>query len=199
MDINRDRYPHSPYGVIDANNSSVSADLGYLFSDDLSGTLFYTFEDQRLRERSRQFTNVTGSADADWQNRMTDKTSSIGFGLRYKGLLGGRLELNADAIAVRGRTPISTEVGTAVAAAQNPATALPDLVARSDNLNFNARYSVDRRSSLRLNYFYRRLNSADWAYQQVGVATLANVVGTLEVPAHFRVHGIGVSWIRTFR
>ena len=78
-------------------------------------------------------------------------------------------------------------------------TAFPDLIAHSDNINLNARYTVDRQSTARLSYFYRRLDSADWAYQQVGSATLTNVIGTNEVPAHFAVHGVGVSYIRSFR
>lgn len=203
VDANRDRYPRSAYGVTDARSWSASADLGYVLSDDLSATLFYTFEDQRSRERSRQIlganTAVMSSADADWLNQWVDKTSSVGFGMRYQGLLGGRLELHADAIAVRGRTPISTTVGPAVPAAQNPATALPELIAHSGNINLNARYAVDRRGTVRLNYFYRRLNSADWAYQQVAGATLTNAIGTNEVPPRFSIHGVGASYIRSFR
>ena len=202
LDVNRDRYPRSPYGVTGARNWSAGVDLGYVFNDDLTATLFYTYDDQRSRERSRQIVNantaVPTSADSDWVNQFSDKTASIGFGLRYKGLLGGRLELNADAIAIRGRTPISTTVGPAVPAVQNPATAFPDLAAHSDNINLNARYAVDRQSKVRLNYFYRRLNSADWAYQQVGIENLTNVIGTNEVPAHFAVHGVGMSYIRSF-
>ena len=183
VDVNRDRYPNSPYGVTDASSWSAGADLGYVFGDDFSATLFYTFEDQRSRERSRQIDSANpaaaSSAASDWVNQLVDKTSSIGFGMKYKGLLGGRLELNADAIAVRGRTPIST---TVVSAVQNPATALPDLTVRSANINFAARYAVDRHSTIRLNYFYRWLKSTDWAYQQVDVATLANAIGTNEMP-----------------
>ena len=203
VDVNRDRYPRSPYGVTDATSWSAGADLGYVFNDDFSTTLFYTFENNRSRERSRQIlsanTAIPSNADSDWLNQLVDKTSSIGFGMRYKGLLGNRLALNADAIAVRGRTPISTTVGPAVPPPQNPAAAFPDLSTRSDNINFTARYAVDQRSTARLTYFYRRLNSADWAYQQVGVSTLTNLIGTNEVAAHFTVHGVGVSYIRSFR
>ena len=203
LDVNRDRYPHSPYGLTDARSWSASADLGYVFNDDFSATLFYTVENQRSRVRSRQVINantgVAGSADSDWINQWVDKTASIGFGIRYKGLIDGRLELHADALAVRGRTPVSTSVGTAVPAAQNPPTALPDLIAQSDTINLGARFAVDRHSALRLNYFFRRLNSADWAYQQVGVATLTNALGTNEVSARYLVHGVGVSYVRSFR
>ena len=203
VDVNRDRYPRSAYGVTDASSWSAGADLGYVVNGDLSATLFYSFEDQRSRERSRQIlsgnTAVASSADSDWVNQLVDRTSSIGFGLRYKGLSGGKLELSADAIVVRGHTPISTTVGTAVPPAQNPATALPDLRADSDNINLNARYAVDRHSTWRLGYYYRRLSSADWAYQQVGVSTLTNVIGTRESPPRYSLHGVGVSYLRTFR
>ena len=201
FDVNHDRYPKSPYGVIDADNWSASADLGYAFSEDFNATLFYNLEDSRSRERTRQIANVTvaGTSDADWLNQLVDRTSSIGFGLKYKGLLDGKLELNADAIFVRGRTPISTTVGPAVSAAQNPASALPDLSMHSDNINFSARYRTDAHSSVQANYFFRRLSSADWAYQQVAAATLTNLIGTNEVPAQYRVHGVGVSYVRTFR
>ncbi|MEP7156416.1 MAG: MtrB/PioB family decaheme-associated outer membrane protein [Betaproteobacteria bacterium] len=201
LDVNRDRYPKSPYGVFSANSWSASADLGYAFSEDFNATLFYTLEDSRSRERTRQIANVNvaGTTDADWLNQLADRTSSIGFGVKYKRLLGGRLELTGDAIFVRGRTPISTTVGPAVSAAQNPATPLPDLSMHSDNINLGVRYLMDARSTLRLNYSYRRLNSADWAYQYVGAATLANVVGANEIPAQYRVHGVAVSYLRTFR
>jgi MtrB/PioB family decaheme-associated outer membrane protein len=203
LDVNRDGYPNSSYGVTDASGWSASADLGYALNDDFSATLFYTYEDQRSRERSRQIQSAdpaaASSPDSDWVNQLADKASSAGFGMKYKGLLGGRLELDVDAIAVRGRTPISTTVGPAVPAAQNPAAPLPDLTMRSADFNLAARYAVDRHSTVRLNYAYRRLNSADWAYQQVGAATLANVIGTNEIPARYSVHGAGISYVRSFR
>lgn len=203
VDVNRDRYPHSPYGVTDAGSWSTGIELGASLDEHLTASMFYTFEDQRSRERSRQITvfdpAVASSADTDWVNQLVDKTSSIGFGLRYPGLLGGRLDVSADAIAIRGRTPISTSVGAAVPAGQNPATTFPDLRARSHNINIAARYALDKASAVRVNYFFRRLSSADWAYQNVTTTTLANVIGTNEIPAQHSIHGIGISCIRTFR
>ena len=203
LDLNRDRYPNSPYGVTDASSWAAGADLGYVFSDDINGTLFYGFEDQRTRERSRQIASpnpavVTTSA-SDWENRFANKTQSIGVGLRCKCLLGGRLELDFDAVAVRGRTPVSTTVGPAVTAAWNPATPFPDLVSRTDTVTLAARYALDRHSALRVNYFYRRVSSQDWAYQQVGAATITSLIGTNEVPARYAVRGVGVSYVVTFR
>lgn len=202
-DWNRDRYPNSPYGVTEAPGWSVGADLGYVLGNALSATLFYTFEDQRSSERSRQITSPIAAAPSspasDWVNHLVDKTSSIGVGMKYKGLLGGRLELAADAIAVRGRTEISTTVGPGVPPAQNPATPLPDLTVRSANFILTARYAVDRHSGIRFYYGYYWLKSTDWALEQVDVATLANVIGTRELPAHYSVHALGISYVRSFR
>ncbi|MEO6624643.1 MAG: MtrB/PioB family outer membrane beta-barrel protein, partial [Burkholderiaceae bacterium] len=203
LDLNRDRFLNSPYGVIDASSGAAGADLGYVFSDDFNGTLFYGFEDQRTRERSRQIASpnpaVLTTSAADWENRFSDKTHSIGVGLRYKGFMGGRLELDFDAVAVRGRTPVNTTVGPAVTAAWNPATAIPDLVTRTDTVTIAARYALDRHSALRVNYFYRRVNSQDWAYQEVGPATIASLIGTNEAPARYAVRGVGVSYVVVFR
>ena len=104
-----------------------------------------------------------------------------------------------DAVAVRGRTPITTTVGPGVTAAWNPAKALPALTARTDSLTLAARYALDRHSALRFSYFYRRVSSVDWAYQEVGSATLANVIGTNEVGARYTVQGVGVSYVLVFR
>ena len=201
LDVNRDNYPRTLYGVTDSRNWTANAEAAYVFSEWMSASFFLTIDDQRLRERGRQNVNpaLAGNADADWWNQLTDKTVSVGLGVRRHGLLGGKLELNADAISVRGRTPISTNVGQGVTPAQNPATALPNLTARAENLNLTARYALDRRSAIRLNYFFRRLDGADWALQNVTATTLANVIGTREIPARATVHGIGVSFIRAFR
>ncbi len=201
LDANRDRYPRSDYGLNLSRSWTASADVSYAFSDAFSATLFYSFDNQQSRERARQITNTTssGTADSDWVNHLADKTASLGLGVRHKGLADGKLDLNLDAIVVRSRTPISTSVGPAVSASQNPATALPDLMARSENITLSARYALDRRTAIRAGYSYRHLNSADWALQQVGLATLAGVIGTNQREPRYTVHGVAVSFVRSFR
>ena len=200
VDANVDRYPRTTYGVTDARSVSANVEAGYAFDDNLSANIFATREHQRQRERSRQNLNpaLAGNADADWWNLLIDNTTSFGAGIRRQGLMGGKLELTADAIVVRGRMPIATTVGVGVSPGMNPASALPDVTLRSENLSLSARITIDRRSALRLRAFYQHLDSADWAYQQVGVNTLLNVMGTGETPARHSVYGFGVSWVRRF-
>jgi hypothetical protein len=102
-------------------------------------------------------------------------------------------------VTMRGRTSIATTVGPLVVAAQNPASALPDLMARSDSVTLAARYATTRHTSVRLSYYYRRLSAADWAYDQVGVATLGNVIGTGETPHRISGHGVGIAYTVVFR
>ena len=201
LDANLDRYPRTTYGVTDSRSVSANLEAGYVFNASTSATVFVSHEHQRLRERGRQNVNLAsaGNANADWWNQLIDKTTSFGAGLRQHGLIGGKLELAIDAVAVRGRMPITTTVSAGVSAAQNPATALPDIVARSDNVNISARYAIDRHNTLRARYFFQRIDSADWAYSQVAAATLANVIGSREIPAQTSRHGVGISWVRIFR
>ena len=102
-------------------------------------------------------------------------------------------------VTMRGRTSIATTIGPLVVAAQNPAAALPDLMARSDSVTLAARYATARHTSVRLSYYYRRLSAADWAYDQVGVATLGNVIGTGETPHRISAHGVGIAYTVVFR
>jgi MtrB/PioB family decaheme-associated outer membrane protein len=201
VDTNADRYPRTTYGVTDSRSVSANFEAGYAFNASTNATVFVSREHQRLRERGRQNVNPAsaGNEDADWWNQMIDKTTSFGAGLRQQGLVDGKLELSVDAIAVRGRIPVSTTVGAGVSAAQNPATALPDIVARSDNVSISARYAIDRQSTLRMRVFLQRIDNADWATTQVGAATLANVIGSREIPAQTSRHGMGISWVRVFR
>jgi MtrB/PioB family decaheme-associated outer membrane protein len=201
LDGNDDRYPQTDYGVNRQKSWSASTEVSVGFNEDFNATLFYTFDNQQSRERTRQVidTTRTGTPDSDWVNQLADRTSSFGFALRHKGLLGGKLDLNLDGIMVRSRTPIATSVGAAIGPGQNPAGALPDLIARSENINLTARYALDRQTTLRAAYSYRHLNSADWALQQVTLATLAGMIGTNERVPRYTVHGVAVSFVRTFR
>ncbi len=201
LDANDDRYPHSDYGVNRQKSWSASTEASIAFNEDFNATLFYTFDNQQSRERTRQIidTTISGTPDNDWINELADKTASIGFGLRHKGLMGGQLEVNVDGIVVRSRTPISTSVGNAIGPGQNPAGALPDLQVRSENINLTARYALDRQTTLRAAYTYRHLNSADWALQQVTLASIAGMIGSNERAPRYTLHGVAVSFIRTFR
>ena len=203
LDFNRDRFPHSPYGVTGATSWSAGADLSYAATDDFSATVFYSLENQRRDEGARQIASLNPAAlttsASDWENRFDDRTASLGLGIKAKRLLGGRLELSADAITVRGRTAITTTVGPAVSATQNPAGVLPDLTVRSDELRLGALFALDRRSAIRLGYLVRRVASADWANQQVGAATLTNMIGTLQAPTRYSLHAVGISYLLAFR
>ncbi len=203
LDLNQDRFPHSPYGVAGATSWSAGADLSYAASENFHTTLFYSLDNQRTRERARQIASpnpaVATSSASDWENQFSDRTASVGFGAAITGLLGGRLTFSADAISVRGRSTITTTVGPAVSPPQNPAGPFPDLSLRSDELRLGARYAMDRHSAIQLRYLYRRVDSADWAYEQVGATTLTNLIGTNQAPARYSLHAVGISYLLTFR
>lgn len=203
LEWQHDRYPHGDYGVVSATGWSTGTDVIYTFGPDMQATLFHALENHVTRERSRQVSGAiaagTGDSRSDWENRFSDRTHTLGLGMRYLRLLGGRLELDVDLVLVRGRTPIETTVGALVSASQNPAGALPDLRFRSDGLSLVARYAVNRDESFRFQYLARRIRQDDWATLGVGASTLASLAGIGEVPARRTVQSLGVVFVRRFR
>ena len=56
LDINRDAYPDSTYGVQHANGWALDVDGSYAIADDLTATVSYTYEDQRSLTAGNSYT-----------------------------------------------------------------------------------------------------------------------------------------------
>ena len=198
MDVNNDNYTSSRYGLTNAHGWTLNLDAGYVVSEHLSADVFYSHERMRSTEWSRSFRNSAAAAaltsTSDWSNVTTDETDTFGFGVKYTGLLKGKLALNGNFMFVRGRTAINTTVGSALSAAP-----LPDLKSDLDIIDISGTYRIDKRSAVRFAYLRQSLDTNDWAYDLVTPTTLANVVGTGQTPPNYTDNVFGVSYIYSFR
>ena len=199
MDINNDNYTSSRYGLTNAHGWSLNLDTTYMVSEHLSANAFYTHERMRSTEWSRSFRNNLADAAApfstsDWSNVTIDETDTFGFGAKYTGFFKGKLTLDGNFMFVRGRTAISTTVGTALSALP-----LPDLKSDLDIISVSGTYKIDKHSLVRLAYVHQSLDTNDWAYDLVGPTTLNNVLGTGQTPPNYTENVFGVSYIYNFR
>jgi MtrB/PioB family decaheme-associated outer membrane protein len=167
------------------------------------------------------YTNVANTLPADyftdpcrqWSQVQADKINTFGLGFKYKGLLAGKLELQGDVSYSRAKSPISVTGGTyynngvpnsATGNGYIAAQSFPDITSEMTDLRLTGTYTIDKASGVRLSYIYRRLKSADWAYDAytnspLGVLAVQNFLGPGITSPNYTVQVVGVSYIYRFR
>jgi MtrB/PioB family decaheme-associated outer membrane protein len=121
LDVNRDNYAHSVYGLQNAKGWTANLDASYAASDTFTLAAYATLEDQRSRSAGNSytanstavnvngFTAITGGCYStialrnasnkvdpclDWTADNRDRVTTLGLAATKKGLAGGKLDLN---------------------------------------------------------------------------------------------------------
>ena len=142
VDYNKDDYANSVYGLKSAQSYALNFEGTFVAGDDLTASLFYTYEDIRSKTAGDAYgansatANVNGFTAIDpnvcygtiaarnangkqdpclnWSTDMRDKVDTLGVALRKGGLMGGRLRLGADLTYTRQVTDIGVNGGSYV-------------------------------------------------------------------------------------
>ena len=242
VDFNRDRYPNLTYGMKDSESWALNLEGAFAAGENLSFNAFYTYESMRMRLDSlaisrglttttlvphvsgqpcAAYTNVANTLPADyfsdscrqWSEEQKDNIHTLGAGVRYRGLMSGRLELVGEVAYSKAKTPISVSGGTYYGngVPSSPtgnvwvaAQSFPDITSQMTDLRLKALYALDKASAIRIQYQYRRLKSSDWAYDSyiqsaLGVLAVQNYVGPAITSPNYDVNVIGISYIYRFR
>ncbi len=151
-----------------------------------------------------------------WAKNNRDKIDTIGFSIRRKNLISGKLELANEVIFTRARTNTAVNGGSyvnnpfALAAPAPPlpagtpavlfiaASAYPTL--RNDEITVrpSATYALNKATSFRAFYLFQRLMATDWAYLGMQFGTGTNYLPTTEKAPTYAVHAAGFSVLYTF-
>ncbi|MFZ3322519.1 MAG: MtrB/PioB family decaheme-associated outer membrane protein [Usitatibacter sp.] len=159
--------------------------------------------------------NVNAKIDPclQWAADMRDQVDTVGFGFKRRGFMGGRLDVGADLLWTRSRSTNNMAGGTY---ANNPAAAagrpavnpaaffipaqnLPIVTTETTELRLTAQYMIDKVSSLRIFYWYQKLDSTDYAYDGMQYGTITSVMPTLEKAPNYNVSVVGLSYQYRFR
>jgi len=193
VDFKDDDYHASQYGLQKATGWALNLDAAYTYSDALSLHAFTSFDRYSTGQRSI----ALGGAKAnvlnpgfDWGADISDRTVTVGAGLRYKPQR--KYEFGGDLMHAYSTGRISVWTGPAIAAASQ-ATPLPDLKTRVSRMDLSGKYQVQKDVAVKVKYIFERYAASDWAYDQVLPATMANVIGTGETTPRYNVHFLGVS------
>jgi MtrB/PioB family decaheme-associated outer membrane protein len=206
LDLNRDRYKNSPYGLQAADSRASHVELGYVLGNDLSLNLYAGREDLASRLASSYASRLTEPGvtaelpDAQWQARMDDTVDLLGLGVKRRGWLDERLDIEADLVLVRARSPYVISGGALSAGATPlPPELLPKVRSDSAELRLGARYALDRQANVRVAYLYRRMTGDDYALDLYSLESVPRLLGTEEhAPAH-KAHALAVAYELRFR
>ena len=241
LDYNRDHFLPE-FGFKESKSWIASFDAGFVASESLTFSVFYTYEDMKMRLESlaiarglttttlvphvsgppcASYTNAANTLPSDyftdpcrlWSESQADRIHTLGVGARHKGLMGGRLVLTGELAYSRANTPIGVAGGTyyntgvpnsTTGNVFIAATSFPEISSTMTDLRLAGTYALDKAASVRLFYWYRRLKSADWAYDAytnspLGVLAIQNYVGNGMTSPNYNVSVVGVSYIYRFR
>ncbi len=205
LDFNRDDYTDTRYGLEKTRTWALNLDATYAFSETLSVTGYYTYEDLDASINGNaasppgtapippvcgtingtvQPINADRDPCRDWFVTPKDKVHTLGAGLRNRGLLGGKLDLSADLTYARARSPINMTGATYYSSGTQlvyvPATSFPDVRNWMVDLRLSGRYALDPTSGVRVMYQFRKLHAEDWhwdAYSAFGITAVQAYIG----------------------
>jgi MtrB/PioB family decaheme-associated outer membrane protein len=238
--LHKDDYLHSRYGLQEASGWTLNLDANYQPSDDLSLNAFYTFEDQHTKSAGNTYTANSNAASVNgstivsggcyatiasrnlnnktdpcnnWSADLHDQIDTLGLAFRYKGMMGGKLQLTGDISVTRAVTdtafgggnyvnnPLAVTGAPAgtVAAFYIPAVPLPTVTTKTFDLHLVADYALDKMSTVRVGYLYSYLFSQDWAFDAMQAGGLTQMVPSYEQSAQYSVHAAAVTYVYRFR
>ncbi|MBS4096375.1 MAG: MtrB/PioB family decaheme-associated outer membrane protein [Sulfuricella sp.] len=246
LDFNLDDYANSVYGLKEAKSWAFNLDGTYAATENLSFSMFYSYEDQRSLSAGNTYTansaatnvngftaiagggcytsvasrNASNKYDAanggmqclDWSSNAKDKVDTLGFSVKQKNLMGGRLDIVGDVVFTRARSDSNYTGGNyannpyavagapagTVAAFFIPATDLPSVTTDTVELRLNGKYAIDKASSVRVGYAYLHMKSKDYSYDAMQYGGLAGVLPSGEQPFNYTVHTVGLSYLHNF-
>lgn len=172
---NTDNYHDSPIGLTADKDASATLDANWRPRDKLSLDAFATREFIRYDQNGSQSFTV-----ADWKGVNRATVDTFGFSAQWHDALPN-IDLGANYSFSYSRQRISVNTGAAT-------TPFPDNTVNYGAARLWSRYRIDKRSTLRFQYAYERLSSADWALDGVEPDTISNVLALGVDSPRYRVN-----------
>jgi len=239
FDWNDDDYNHSVYGLKKAESWALNLDGSYAITGDFTATAYYSHEHIKSQSAGISYGSNSNTANIggvagntvvsggcfstvldrnlnakidpclNWGTDMKDEVDTAGLGMRYKGLMAGRLELGGDLVYTLAHTDINVSGGSyannpfAIAGQPPvtpavffiPAAAFPTVKTETFELRLNGEYAIDRASSVRLLYWYQHLTNSDYVYDGMQYGTVTSVMPTNQQPFHYNVNVVALSYL----
>ncbi|MDO9145300.1 MtrB/PioB family decaheme-associated outer membrane protein [Rhodoferax sp.] len=172
-------------GIRESESENYAIDAAYAISDKWQANAWASFNENNVTQSTS-----TTNPNRPWAANLGSKTNAFGVGLR--GQISAKLEAGVDlshSDIVDKYQQAFTDGGAGAA------PVLPDVATRLTSVKLFGTYTVDKRSSVRLDYVYDRYKSNDWTWSNF---TYADGTRLSQNPKQ-SVNFIGVSYMYKFQ
>ncbi len=177
-DYGWDNYRKSTLGLLDAEDTTWTADASFMLSERTSATTYLNHQ----QISSHQANGALMASAPTWFASNVDRIDTAGAGLRHQA--SRKLNLGADYTLSRSTGQVTLRGAT---------PAFPDLYCRLDSLKVYGDYQLKQRLSLHLAYWYEAYRSENWMVDGVTANTIANVISLGQGSPIYHVNVITLS------
>ena len=151
VEYSKDDYPGMVLGLTQANEWTVTPSLNYAFSETLSASAYYTYENLKSDQTGLEWIPLPPVSNT-WMESDSNLTQTIGLSVNWKAI-PEKLDLGAD-------VAYSTFTGKIQYA---NASDLPDLSSSLFAIGVHGNYKMKEKLSLRAALWYENYKEDDWA------------------------------------
>lgn len=190
-----DDYDASELGLRQRDTLSWGLDASWNPIETLTTYVWYQYESYESQVRGRQWTGIGDAFNtgANWRSNDVDDVYSAGVGAEWEGF-EQRLTLRADYAFSWAKERIDTNTGPSLATA----APFPDARTMLHDVSLQAQVRIWEGLSGRVGYLFEYLDANDWAYDDVGPATLGEVLGLGQSMPDYGAHLFAFSFAYEF-
>ncbi len=189
LDIIRDDYNNSQFGVQQNDIDVFTVDVNYTPGRDMNVYGFYSYERSQIDQAGRSFSGTAKAAQSVDPNRNwfvfpDDTAHTVGAGATWA-VIRNRLDVGVDYTYTKTEGDFDFTPGSALSAEP-----LPTLDTKLHRLRLYGTYNLKKNTALNIGYWYQKYDSTDWAFDNVVPNTLANVITLGESSPDYDSHVI---------
>ena len=162
-ELTDDDYNDTSIGLVSARSANLAAEVAVAFSETTTGRAWLQTQQIRSKQNGSE-----SFAAPDWTGKVKDKFDILGFGVKHTAP-EGKYEIGADATFSRARSDVSVDDGTGP-------PAFPDAKTSINSVKIYGAYKINDKLSVAGSYAYEHYDSDDWRYEDVGPATVPNLL-----------------------
>lgn len=199
-------YPSSEYGVQRGDTVFFNLDGTYAVSEDTSMSAYGSWH---MRTRSMHDNANSVGLKQEWNQELKDYETVLGMTAKFNRLMKNKLDVVADFSVSLGRVTNFTQILYSSTATNmnncdisNNLTCgyTPEINERAIRFKLSGDYKLDKESTVRLAYLYQNLSSNDYIYNIYQYSATPNsMMPTNQQAPRYSVHGLGASYIYTFK